>query len=103
MTGTSYFTELLYDFARYSAKIDRCTINKKDLEALEQERDRITGQDSIIYTLNERQLLRRAAEHLIDEAKRVMELNRQVKAICREIEKARRAERRNAEKEVKTA
>ena len=104
MKGTSIFTERLQALTRISAKIDRATIKDADLITLQRisaaiDRDYTTG----YYGLSQRQTLRSTAAYLIDAAREGIRLNEYVKQASREIEKARRAERRNAEKEDKTA
>lgn len=103
MNGTSMFTEELQELYRTSSKIDRATVKAADLDALRSFRKKLPEQLDVYLTFKQYIILRDTAKFLIDEAERVIDLNRRVKEISREIEKARRAERRNAEKEDKTA
>lgn len=97
MNGTSIFTERLQQLTRYSAKIDRATIKENDFVALQQLSEKIMEEyNHGYYDLQRRQILRNTALYLIDAARETLRINKEIQRISREIEKARRAERRTA-------
>ena len=93
----SIYTETLKELAKWSAKIDNAKITENDFVVLQRQRDHITE----LYNCNrlnmkQRNNLRGIAEQLVDDARDVLRVNQEVKAIEREIKKQRLAELRSA-------
>lgn len=93
----SIYTETLKELAKWSGKIDNAKITENEFVALQRKRDQITEQYNHGYfNMKQRNILRGIAEQLVDDARDVLRVNEEVKAIEREIRKQRLAELRSA-------
>lgn len=93
----SIYTETLKELAKWSGKIDNAMITENDFVVLQRKREQITEQYNRGYfNMKQRNILRGIAEQLVDDARDVLRVNEEVKAIEREIRKQRLAELRSA-------